>query len=408
MAISPFKIIIPIILITRIILFGFPSFEIDMNLWIAWSERLVSIGPFNFYSETYFSDYFPGYLYILWVLGGIHNLIFPFSSNVLSFEILIKLVTTAFDIGTAFYIFKIIKRHQKKLALVGAALYLGNPAIIFNSSIWGQVDGVFTFFLVLAAYHLLEKRKVLKSNFYFSLAILIKPQSLALLPTVIKKNLDVDKLKAIRNLLFIPLILVGFSLPFFISNPIFGLINLGQKASEVYPYNSLFAFNFWSLFGFWESDSKTTFSISHQIWGFIIYSIFMVLILGPTFLKKIKGGLSSYLAFALSFLAFYLLLTRIHERYIFPFFAFILIAALISKSRKLFGIYVATSLIHLVNLWYVYYYYNFIFKGVVEDNFIYNILNDNYKILSLSLISIFIYLLAIYLLPALKPKIRII
>lgn len=410
MAISPFKVIISIVILIRLILFGLPSFEVDMNLWIAWAERIVSIGPLSFYSEAYFSDYFPGYLYILWILGGIHNLIIPFSSfNTFSFEVFIKSATTIFDIGTAFYIFKIIQKYQKSLALLGSLLYLANPALVFNSSIWGQIDGVFTFFLVLSAYYLLEKKDTLKSNISFSLAILIKPQSLALLPIIVKKNLDNNTyLNAIKKLAIIPIILIILSFPFFINDPFLGLINLGIKAGNVYPYNSLFAFNFWSLFGFWQNDSRVWLNLSYQTWGFILYGLALSLLLIPLFIKKIKDQFF-YFSSALSFLIFYLFLTRIHERYIFPFFAFLLIAALIKKSKVLLGIYVITSLIHLANLWYVYYYYNYVFLGVGGTNFIYSFLTEHYKVFSIILVSTFILLLVIYyrsLFPSFKPKIR--
>lgn len=381
-----------------------------MNLWIAWSERLVSIGPLSFYSTHYFSDYFPGYLYILWALGSLHSFIFPFSQfNTFSFEVFIKSVTTIFDIGTAYYIFKIIQRHQKPLAVLGFILYLANPAIIFNSSIWGQVDGVFTFFLVLTTYSLLENKDNLKSNIFLSLAILIKPQSLAMLPIIFMKSFgDKNIFDTIKKLFLIPILLIILSLPFFINDPIFGLANLGQKATAVYPYTSLFAFNFWSLFGFWESDEKTWINISYQAWGLIIYGVSVVLIIIPPLLKKIKDNFYLYLSISLSFLVFYLFLTRMHERYIFPFLAFILIASLIKRSKKLLGIYIISTLIHLANLWYVYYYYNFVFKGIGEENVIYSTLSENYKIFSIALISICIYLFVIYLLPTFKPKIRII
>jgi dolichyl-phosphate-mannose-protein mannosyltransferase len=398
-AISPFKLFIFLILLLRISLFSLPSFDVDMGAWKAWGERLAELGPANFYSETFFTDYFPGYLYILWLLSEIYQFIsFNASFDTFLFETLIKISTTAFDLGTAYFIYKIVLRYKKSLALFSTVLYLSNPALIFNSSVWGQVDGVLTFFLVMGIYFLVEKKKLILSNLFLAFSILIKPQAIAVLPTLFNDY---------RRILFLPLLMFIFSLPFFPGN-VLGLYNMTQRLADLYPYTSLYAYNFWSLIGWWQNDSILFLTLSYKTWGIMLYSLALFLILIPFLFKKVEG-FTFYLSSSLSFFAFFLFLTRMHERYLFPFFALLLIAALIKKSKTLLGIYVLTSLIHFGNLWYVYYFYNFVFKGV-EENSIYNILNDNYKILSLSLFLVFFYLLIFYyrsLFPTLKPKVRI-
>ena len=153
--------VLVIVIFIRFNLIILPSFRIDMSDWQAWAQRLVQAGPMQFYSPDYFSDYFPGYLYILWFLGNSFNTLFPqlpiFS---LGFEIYLKAFTTMFDIATAYYIYKITSRYQKKISLLAAIFYLANPAIACNSSDWGQVDGILNFFLIYSSYYLLE----LKNN----------------------------------------------------------------------------------------------------------------------------------------------------------------------------------------------------------------------------------------------------
>ena len=383
---SPFKITVFLILAVRLFLFGFPSFEVDMGAWKDWAERLVNLDPAYFYSETFFSDYFPGYLYILWILGEIYNSIFTnLSFNTLLFEVFIKASTTIFDLATAYFIYKIISKYKQPLANFSVVLYLANPALIFNSSVWGQVDGVLTFFLVTGIYFLIEKKNLVLSNLSLAFSILIKPQAIAVLPTLFKEY---------RKILFLPLLIIIISLPFFPGN-VLGLYNMALRLADLYPHTSLYAYNFWSIVGWWEHDSTLFLILPYQTWGFILYSLTLFLILIPLLFRKVEGS-TFYLSSSLSFLAFYLFLTRMHERYLFPFFAMLLIAALIKKSKSLLGIYIITSLIHFVNLWYVYYFYNFVFKGVGETNVIYNFINNNYKILSISLILIFVYLLVIY------------
>lgn len=407
-AISPSNLIIFLILFFRISLFNLPSFQIDMSLWQAWTQRLYETGIPYFYSADYFSDYFPGFLYILWSVGNILSILGE-SINSNLFENVIKAISTLFDFATAILLFRIVKSYKKKLAEVATILYLLNPAIIFNSSVWGQIDGIFTFFLITATYFLIEKKDFIKSNLAYSLAILIKPHSLALLPLIIFDN--IKQLKTSRDLLklaIIPIFIFLFSFPFFIRQPLAGLFELAIKAGNVYPYSSLFAFNFWSLFGFWEKDSLTFLNISYQAWGIILYLAAISALVSPLIWVRLKDKFYLYLVSAISFLIFFLFLTRMHERYLFPFFIFILIAAIIKKSKILLTTYILGSIIHFVNLWYVYYYYNFVYKGIGETNETYLFINSNYKIFSLILLGIFAYLFFYYyrsLFPTFKPKI---
>lgn len=381
------KILFAAVLFSRIILFNLPSFHTDMTAWESWSYRLVNLGISNFYSGNYFVDYFPGYLYILWIIGNFYHFVFPnLSFSSFTFEIIIKSVTTLFDLATAFYIYKIVHKYNSKLSSVSALLYLSNPAVIFNSSIWGQVDGIFTFFLVYSSYLLTEIKKPLKSSFFYSISLLIKPQSLALFPVMILRGFKSFR-KSFWIILFIiilnPVIL---SIPFFPNNPVLGILNLSRASIDVYPYTSLFAFNLWGIFGWWQNDNITFLNVSYKTWGIILYIFSLFLIIYPLIKNKLTPQ-RLYVAYSLSFFVFYLFLTRIHERYLFPFLAFILIASFINKSKILAGFYFLISLIHFVNLWYVYYFYNFVYNNIKSDNnLLFKFVTDNHIIFSLILI----------------------
>mgnify|MGYP001563982456 FL=1 len=381
------KIIFFFILALRIILFNLQSFHIDMSTWEAWSYRLVSLGPSNFYSYNYFSDYFPGYLYILWIAGGFYHLVFPnLSFADLKFELMIKFITLGFDIATSYYIYKIVNKYSKKLSKLSALLYMSNPAVIFNSSIWGQIDGIFTFFIVYSSHLLIEVKKPLKASFFSSIAFLIKPQSIALYPLIALEIFKSFRKNLLSSLLIILITPIIFSLPFFISNPIFGLINLFQNSTGVYPHISLFAFNFWGIFGWWKPDKDIFLFFSYQAWGIILYILSMIIVLYPAWKNKLKPS-QFYLACALSSMVFFIFLTRIHERYLFPFLAFILIASFVNKSKILTGFYFLISLTHFVNLWYVYYFYNFVYNNIKPDNnLLFKFVSDNHIIFSLILI----------------------
>jgi len=378
---NPLKIMLFITLLIRIALFFVPGFRIDISDWEGWAIRLNSTGFSNFYSSG-FSDYFPGYLYILWGIGKVFNLAFPLVSfTSMPFEIFIKSVTTIFDIGSTYYIYKIILRYKPTHATWAALLYFANPAVIFNSSVWGQIDGIMIFFLIYSAYSLIEIKKSLRWSFLYSLGILVKPQSLILVPVMILSNIRFFNFYvALRGLIFIPLFLIIFSIPFF-QRDLFGIFNLSLKSINVYPFTSLFAFNFWAIFDWWKNDSLFWFIFSYKTWGLIIFSLALILIIIPT-LRKIKNLQVLYVAMSLSLMAFYLFSTRIHERYLLPFIPFFLIGSIIGKTKEnfLIGIYLLVSLVHFLNLWYVYYYYNYVYNNL-NNNYVYSNSNNVQNIL---------------------------
>jgi Gpi18-like mannosyltransferase len=117
--------------IFRIGISGFGTLQLDHGTFIAWSNNLAQNGFKTFYSG--WSDYFPGYLYVLWLLGKINLLgIIP--------QMLYKLPAILIDVATGFLIHKILKDiKNEKYGLVGSVLYLFNPAIFGNSALWGKL-----------------------------------------------------------------------------------------------------------------------------------------------------------------------------------------------------------------------------------------------------------------------------
>ena len=161
----------------------------------------------------------------------------------------------------------------------------------------------------------------------------------------------------------------------------------------------MFSYNLWSFAGWWIPDSTKLFGVTYQILGIIIYFTFLLLIILPLFKKRVhKNNFLIYFALALASFAFFLFLTRIHQRYLLPFFAFLLISALIKNSLKLRIIYVILSLIHFINLWYVYYYYNFVFVNPTFSSFaLFKILSQSYNLFTtLNLLGFGILLLIYY------------
>src|SRR5919201_5743708 len=65
--------IIGVGVLLRLLVLRSPGFPSDVATFQAWAERLAQIGPANFYEPGYFSDYPPGYLYVLWLFAALFD-----------------------------------------------------------------------------------------------------------------------------------------------------------------------------------------------------------------------------------------------------------------------------------------------------------------------------------------------
>src|SRR5688572_392517 len=152
-----------------------PGFQTDMGTWLSWAQRLSESGFANFYSDMVWTQYTPGYLYWLWVVGKMGWMS----------ELAIKAPVIIADIVVGILIWSLVRKVNEKIAIVSFFLYTLSPVVIFDGSIWGQIDGLLTLFLFSSAYFLIEKKNFVLSVFLWSIAFVIKPQSIAVLPALL-------------------------------------------------------------------------------------------------------------------------------------------------------------------------------------------------------------------------------
>lgn len=332
--------------VLRLFLSNFGTLQLDHGTFVSWSNLLVQNGFKNFYLG--WSDYLPGYLYVLSILGKI-NLIPTFQ------VILFKLPAILADLGTGYLIYKIAsKLKTKKIGVALSMFYIFNPAIFANSSLWGQVDSLTAFFSLLAVY-LASINKKIFSAIVLAIGTLIKPQAAFILPAAL--YLIFQKKWKIKEIIFY--IISGLSvfvlafIPFNNTSNLFKFIleRLSISAGQ-YPYGSINAFSFWGLFGFWKPDN-ITFWIGAGI-SILIISIFLYL------LRK-KENLE-YIISSMSLLFTFLFLTRMHERHLLPILAPLLLASIGNPIVLL--IYAGLSITYLANLSYSYYWITDNFKEI--------------------------------------------
>jgi Gpi18-like mannosyltransferase len=227
--------------------------------------------------------------------------------------------------------------------------YAFNPAIIYDSAIWGQVDSVYTLFFMLALM-LFVSGKQMFSGVFMALAILTKPQSFVLVPlfalVMIKKNspLTLAKILSVSCTTF-----VVVALPFYLNTSFLDIFKLYFISYIQYPYNSLNAFNLWAFTGLLQPDNTQFLFITYRIWGYLMFGVIFMYV--SYFILKNKDDKSIYIASAILFFAFFMVFTRIHERYLFPTFAPLAVA--MTLDRRFSYVYVMATFTFLFNLHYV-------------------------------------------------------
>ena len=175
---SPIALILAFGLLVRLGAAFLPGFPIDLGTFRGWSMQLADQGPWNFYTPDPFPDWAPGYLYVLWFLGGLDS-VFGFGGHV--YWYLLKLPSIAADLASAFLLYRILEWQKPAVRSAAAALYLLNPVVLLVGPVWGQVDSLLAFFLLFTVYYLARGR-TLSAAVVYTIGFLTKPQAVAALP----------------------------------------------------------------------------------------------------------------------------------------------------------------------------------------------------------------------------------
>lgn len=341
----------------RLILSPYGTHMGDMNTYIAWGMDIASNGFYGFYDRVW-SDYLPGYLYILALLGtissGLQN-----SPLILPDYILFKLPSILSDLATGYLIFLITRKFApEKWAFISSVIYLFNPAVLANSTLWGQADSFSAMFLVLSLYVFLEKRYLL-TGLILGIGQTVKPIAILLLPFFI---ISLIRNKSWRHLLIlIYAFLITIILLFAPFNNELNILNFilerHQATSNQYPYTSLNAFNLWAILnGFWHSDQNIFLNLTLQLWGNILFGSVYLWLLVVYWLKaksvKNRTILLIY-CLALCYVGFFMVFSRMHERHLFSGFTLLtLLFPVVPNFSKI--LIIVMYLIYAVNLSYAY------------------------------------------------------
>ena len=261
-------------------------------------------------------DYTAIYNYILAILSLLGN-------NSLY---LIKTVSVIFDyIGAIVFsliVFSITD--NRKITLIGFAVFLMLPTVILNSSAWAQCDIIYATFILLAFYMILKNKYMLAMVFY-SISFSIKLQAIFFLPFLIFLFVK-GKIKA-RYFLFIPAVYCLSNLPMMMFGRSFAdciktyFLQMNGYSGLVYSAPSLYAF-------FNIEESKMLVNTG------TLYCIFVVGFICYLFYEKVGKGENKNLLYLATLLLLVIpyFLPKMHDRYFFLADIFTVLCAL--SNRK--------------------------------------------------------------------------
>ena len=346
------------------------SFDNDVFTFQMWAIRVFEYGFAEFYVGDTFTDYPPVYMYVLYLVGWAQS-VFRWSPLNIWFNFVTFLPAIICDLLIGYVLGRKFYSHASvrgKFSFLCIAAWIFNPAVILISSIWGQVESVFSLMLLLSLI-LLRQKRLLPAYVLFGLAIVTKPQSLFLGPVYLysafeflknpmiyerfrfekfrtssvfskKQNHEsIDTSIIERVWLFVFAAAAGVGAIVLVSLP-FGLeLTIRQIffGMDLYQFASVNAFNFWALVGGnWQPLYLTFLGISYGIWGI---GIVLVIIGGSLFALHVDaarhGGQHFYLIAAFLFVIIFVFSVRMHERYLFPGLLFLLVYGIDRRNYRL-------------------------------------------------------------------------
>lgn len=338
------------------------GFGSDLSCFAAWAERMHTTGPGRFYSPEVFTDYPPGYMYVLGAIGWLRSALEISWYSPLHLTLL-KLPAILCDLACGCLLYReAVRRFSGTRTLLLCAAYLFNPVILLNSAVWGQVDSVFTLTLLLMCLSLVRGR-LFPAYSAFCAGLLLKPQMLLFSPVLLAGVADQLLLRDLslrrlgKHLLYILLSLAGFlclCLPFGIGNV------WKQYFSTVgsYPYAAVNACNFWGMLGLnWVSQDTTFLGIPYKLYGYLFILLTMAVVLTLSLRHQDSREKYPFLA-AVLILTLFAFSVRMHERYLYPGLALLLWAFIYRPAKAVWLCYGSFSLLHFYNTAFVLFFYD--------------------------------------------------
>lgn len=323
-------------LVLRLLLSPLPGYGFDTSVNQKWARSAASFGLAASYQRqldgNMLPDYPPVTIGIFSFITRLSQFSFlPRSDYHLPSLPLIKLPAILADLLTAVILFFLVKkRHGPGGGLLAAAAALFHPAILYDSSVWGQTDSVYTLFM-LAALGAATGQWWTLAGALGATALLTKPQALIVFPVLL--SLTVRTKTSVARWCGGAVVAIALILsPFALHGNVRDVTNVYFHAVGSYPTLTMGAHNMWTaLFGK-ETGRRDTQPLlgplSYRAVGLTLFSLSTLFLIAPWLLalwrKRIHKPNADlpFLLTALISYAFFLFNTEMHERYLFPYVVF--------------------------------------------------------------------------------------
>jgi dolichyl-phosphate-mannose--protein O-mannosyl transferase/Gpi18-like mannosyltransferase len=352
---------------------GYPN---DIDCWLGWAGQAASgqglSGLFHMYGGG-FNDYPPGYMYVLWFVGKLNALI-----PAPRFQLLmVKLPSILADIGTAYFIYRLAERRlSQRAAMIVALLYAFNPLVLLDSSAWGQIDSILALVAVGCFWQVYRGRMGWAAVLY-GVGLLVKPQMLLFAPVMLAALVNACRSAgSFEKGLFVCLKTLGagigtvllLALPFWVvqvrealaidaavrgdalNQALLWLPNQYLNSLGTYKDASINACNLLAFFGGnWTPDTKLLFGLPYYVWGYLgmglvsIYAFCMMVF-------RDRDNRRVFLWAAALIAGIFVLGVRMHERYMYPALALLLVYYVLERDRRalyLFGFFTLTQFLNV-------------------------------------------------------------
>lgn len=358
-----FVALLALALLARLLLAPFFGEHHDLQDYVNWGV-LFDQHPLGFYALASgwgvfeAPNYPPLMIYLCGALtgsyfGAAHVLGIPASALVTEAPLLVfwmKVPAILCDLGTVSVLYLLARRaFSERGALLITASYAFSPAILFDSAFWGQTDGIPVLFLLLALLSTLRSSGI-RAGIFLGLALMLKLQSIIFAPLILlylwrwagwRRALHAASSMAVVALV----ICSPYVLP-----PSPGLLALSQNVQKWANagHASDHGLNLWFLLGgsgLSASQPLIAF-ISPTSLGLLLFFVIFLLVLSGTW--KAQSPHLFLLGAALASVAFFVVTTLQHERYLYPAVVLALAAALYAQRGWFF--YVVASVTLFLNM----------------------------------------------------------
>lgn len=338
------------------------GFEGDVWTFQVWAKSAVRFGVAEAYEHVLDGAMRPNYpplsMLLLAGTGRIYQAVYSpsYSMKGGKHRSVIKAPALLADVATAALLYRLLRRQGARRAWLGAAIYVAHPAVLYDSAIWGQMDSIYTAFVVAALVFFMERRFAL-SGALLACAALSKAQTIVVLPLAFVLLVTAGRRAFVRAAIGGLAVTACVLAPFAWGGALGSVKNAYTGAVGFYPSLSANAYNlWWSLHGpdaVNASDAAplpgglTPLHAGWMLWGACLASVLFAVV------RRARSGRALdapfvFFAAALSAYSFFVLNTEMHERYLFPFVALGLpVAASWPPFR---GPYALATALYFVNL----------------------------------------------------------